>query len=611
MSATVFVNGVTLTDAGWFNDVDNAIYDEIFNVKNSAYGAIGDGSTNDRTAVQAAMDACGAAGGGVVLLPPGTYLCHTATTSGGISNCLATKYDNVELRLEAGAVLKTDIDANLIGCGGFYKPGGTTGWATYNARDSANYGGSPFTLYAISSAAKYANAVVLSTPAQSSNFAIADWILVRTGETLTSGTKTPIGEYNKIKAINGGTGALTLEYPLRNTYAVENYPVGHASAGLPAPFGIVNLTQPTNVILQNFRITGKGRIENTSAVASTTTLINGNQSVGRVIDGPEFLSYGNCFSEGSTLSRHVNTKMHMLAAVAGIGYSQDSCNHDWLLDDSLISSASHAQIHLHEGCSGKIGSGVTIISATPVASANSISIRARSHDISIGDIKISGFGADANSPAIFADTDTDRITIGDAHIVGATNSNALAVSVGGTNSNIGFVNTDTGVTVSPDLGNRLGDSLAMFVPAPLMQIQQGAPTLGTVVSGAAVGWTQAHGSSTGMTFSIRTPESWTSAKIRFWYVNLSANAGDVRFFAGWQVAGDGTVLSVISGGNFPFTETAGAQNALKKSAIGSGTIGSLGPTKTVHVVAIRVGGDAADTLNGSIALIGVELIRTR
>jgi hypothetical protein len=37
------------------------------------YGAVGDGSTNDTNAIIAAIDAAGAAGGGVVYVPPGTY----------------------------------------------------------------------------------------------------------------------------------------------------------------------------------------------------------------------------------------------------------------------------------------------------------------------------------------------------------------------------------------------------------------------------------------------------------------------------------------------------------------------------------------------------------
>jgi hypothetical protein len=39
----------------------------------TAYGAVGDGITNDRAAIQACINACSAAGGGVVYFPPGTY----------------------------------------------------------------------------------------------------------------------------------------------------------------------------------------------------------------------------------------------------------------------------------------------------------------------------------------------------------------------------------------------------------------------------------------------------------------------------------------------------------------------------------------------------------
>jgi polygalacturonase len=48
----------------------------VFNVK--SYGAKGDGTTNDTTAIQAALDAANSAGGGEVRLPSGTYKITTA-----------------------------------------------------------------------------------------------------------------------------------------------------------------------------------------------------------------------------------------------------------------------------------------------------------------------------------------------------------------------------------------------------------------------------------------------------------------------------------------------------------------------------------------------------
>lgn len=60
------------------------------------FGAIGDGTANDTAAIQAAIDACSAAGGGRVVLPGGkTY------RSGALMLC-----SDLEFHLEMGAVLK-------------------------------------------------------------------------------------------------------------------------------------------------------------------------------------------------------------------------------------------------------------------------------------------------------------------------------------------------------------------------------------------------------------------------------------------------------------------------------------------------------------------------
>ncbi len=59
-----------------------------------AFGAVGDGRIKDTPAVQRAIDACTAAGGGIVYLGPGTYLCGTVVLK-----------TNVTLYLEAGATI--------------------------------------------------------------------------------------------------------------------------------------------------------------------------------------------------------------------------------------------------------------------------------------------------------------------------------------------------------------------------------------------------------------------------------------------------------------------------------------------------------------------------
>jgi polygalacturonase len=59
-----------------------------------AHGAVGDGKTLDTKAIQAAIDACAAAGGGTVLLANGVFLSGTINLR-----------DHVTLHLQAGAVL--------------------------------------------------------------------------------------------------------------------------------------------------------------------------------------------------------------------------------------------------------------------------------------------------------------------------------------------------------------------------------------------------------------------------------------------------------------------------------------------------------------------------
>jgi hypothetical protein len=63
------------------------------------FGAVGDGKALDSPAINAAIDACTKAGGGVVYCPPGRYLCGTVELK-----------SNVTLYLEAGAVILGSTD---------------------------------------------------------------------------------------------------------------------------------------------------------------------------------------------------------------------------------------------------------------------------------------------------------------------------------------------------------------------------------------------------------------------------------------------------------------------------------------------------------------------
>src|SRR5690242_13471788 len=70
-----------------------AVKAQIFNV--TSFGAVGNGSTMNTTAIQAAIDSCHNAGGGIVLVPAGTFM--TAT--------LFLK-SNVIVQIDSGGTIK-------------------------------------------------------------------------------------------------------------------------------------------------------------------------------------------------------------------------------------------------------------------------------------------------------------------------------------------------------------------------------------------------------------------------------------------------------------------------------------------------------------------------
>lgn len=65
----------------------------VFNVKDAIYGAIGDGTADDTSAVQAAITACDSAGGGVVFFPPGAYLLTGITLTSKV-NLMGCGYES-------------------------------------------------------------------------------------------------------------------------------------------------------------------------------------------------------------------------------------------------------------------------------------------------------------------------------------------------------------------------------------------------------------------------------------------------------------------------------------------------------------------------------------
>jgi polygalacturonase len=72
----------TLQDLGPFLDINLQV--PHFDVTDRRFGAKGDGVTNDTAAINAAITGCNAAGGGIVLIPAGTYLVNQLTLKANV-----------------------------------------------------------------------------------------------------------------------------------------------------------------------------------------------------------------------------------------------------------------------------------------------------------------------------------------------------------------------------------------------------------------------------------------------------------------------------------------------------------------------------------------------
>lgn len=81
----VAVGSTTKTIAKWLSGMPG-----YYNVKDTTYGAKGDGATDDTSAIQAAITAANAGGGGVVFFPPGTYKTTSALTLSDKVNLLGS-----------------------------------------------------------------------------------------------------------------------------------------------------------------------------------------------------------------------------------------------------------------------------------------------------------------------------------------------------------------------------------------------------------------------------------------------------------------------------------------------------------------------------------------
>lgn len=403
---------------GW--DGDSWIFHRVFNIK--FFGAVGDGVTDDQPAIQDALDAVEAAGGGELYIPHGTFLLVTENYISGVRWHLSVGADNINIT-GPGTLKTATATASIFYLGGAMKA--SNNWdAIGNTYE--DWGSGKPTVYIMTAAAIDATQVTLATAAQASNFSAADKILIRTGQLLAARITEPDAEINEVVTSSASTGVLTLKYPLTKSYAQEYYVTGttgltttSVTANL-APFGVAKVTDRTsvNVTLDGFAMQGAGyhciiagQIDGLTVknlrVTGSPMLSAGTYRGGQILNNTNHFSGGNNY--GITCA---TTTTDVL-----------------IFGNTLSNDAGMNQIHLHEGTARiRVGSNRMTNKSIGV-DFNAISIRARAYALTIeGNEIVNGY---TSGIAIYADETCTGGGIIRGNRIRGTFSDAIGVAATG------------------------------------------------------------------------------------------------------------------------------------------------------------------------------------
>ena len=185
----------------------------------ATYGAKCDGTTDDTAAIQAALNATAAAGGGTVTLPGAICLLNS-------SNPSTHPWYFYNLQIPSGVTLQGTTGSKLLqGPNGQHAMiSGATEVRNTVLAVGNNYATIMFShnppggFYRLNAIVTGTTSVTLATPAQAVNFAAGDYVAIYES---TSGDVLP-GQPVQLSAVNTSTGQLTLADPVLRSFSAPS-----------------------------------------------------------------------------------------------------------------------------------------------------------------------------------------------------------------------------------------------------------------------------------------------------------------------------------------------------------------------------------------------------
>jgi hypothetical protein len=569
------------------------------------------GYTNQTDAapyVRLAQAAAIAAGGGEIVFGAGkTYSLRSAGyVSFGQNYILGVESNNLTFRGEPGHSITVDLSGAAL--------------LAVNTNRFTDWQSAP--VRTIAPAAYGDISITCTTPAQAGNFAVGDWVWIRTGETL-GGVQNPDSEINRVTSVNTGTGVIGLRFPLCKAYAQEYYTQAVNAGGIPtttsvtaypAPLGVVNVNafMVENLVLDNLNIISAqdrtliagGQTFGFNIVNCTTVCIGSFQSMSA--HRATRIERNHVFLDNRTTAQPVGARYF-----ASLAYASSDCH----IDDNIFISNDEAFVHAHEGvASSTISRNIISTSKPSGGSATLVSVRARGYDIAIVDNQLKS--VPGVSSVVIENTVLGGGLIAGNNISGANTVAAISCLgrgfrvVGNRDATRYAVNSNGALVSQTPVGNYPDNTETIFIPASAFYPVVGTSTFG-LTGASAFGWSMPTDVDTFFGASIMIPDGWQKIKWSTITANtVSSTTGSVRHYQNiWYMRTDAIPDSTSNAPDYYETIDSSVNNTAFREDFG-GVVGTLVDAKRMLAVkAGRNGADAADTFASTITFLGFRIRR--